>query len=166
MIMERMLRKVLTKNQWKRLFSEGALFRQRPNELLDRALLLMIKALPDRDLLNIKEHLNVVRKMDYKRLDIFLNIDSHIEYDTRLHSCEKEAETIDWIATFFKEGDIFFDIGANVGAYSLVASKFYNGKIMIYAFEPGFANFVQLCKNILLNGCQESHYPSTDCPIR
>jgi FkbM family methyltransferase len=114
--------------------------------------------LPDRFLLGIKTHA-LVKKMDYEHCAIFLNIDSAIEYDTRLHSCKKEPETIEWIETFFKEGDVFFDIGANVGAYSLVASKFFNRKIKVYAFEPGFPTFVQLCKNMLLNGCQESIVP-------
>lgn len=132
---------------------------QRLIEFPDQALIFMIKALPDRDLLNIKEHLDIVKKMDYKRIDIFLNVDSHIEYNTRMYSCEKEPETINWIETFFKGGEILFDIGANVGVYSLVASKFYNGGILVYAFEPAFPNFVQLCKNILLNDCQESIIP-------
>ncbi|MBI4839258.1 MAG: hypothetical protein HY806_09015, partial [Nitrospirae bacterium] len=38
-------------------------------------------------------------------------------------------------------GDVFFDIGANVGAYSLIASKYLNQRIRIYAFEPAFVTF-------------------------
>jgi FkbM family methyltransferase len=107
----------------------------------------------------LKSGINIVKKMDYERRDIFLNIDSDFEYRVRLHSCEKEPETVKWIETFFREGDVFFDIGANVGAYSLVASKFLGGKITVYAFEPAFLNFTQLCKNLVLNVCLGSVTP-------
>ena len=97
--------------------------------------------------------------MDYDHRDIFLNVDSDFEYRVRLHSCKKEPETVEWIETFFREGDVLYDVGANVGAYSLVASKFFGGKVQVYAFEPSFLNFPQLCKNLMLNQCQESIVP-------
>jgi len=59
----------------------------------------------------------------------------------------KEPETIEWINNFEKK-DILFDIGANVGIYSLYASK---KKIRTVAFEPAFHNFKKLKKNIKLN---------------
>lgn len=154
-MIKKVLRRILTKKQYERF----SWFKQKLIRVFTQPLLFMIKLLPDSILLDIKERIDIVKKMDYGRLDIFLNVDSRIEHSTRLHSCKKEPETIDWIETFFKEGDIFFDIGANVGAYSLVASKFYNGKITVYAFEPGFPNFVQLCKNIFINGCQQGIIP-------
>ena len=55
-------------------------------------------------------------------------MDSDIEYDTRLRSCAKEPEMEEWFGKFFKEGDAFFDIGANVGSYSLMAAKLLDGK--------------------------------------
>ena len=119
----------------------------------------LVKRLPDRVLLLIKANSERVKKMDYNRHDIFLNIDSEIENGVRLRSCSKEPETIEWIETFFKPGDVFFDIGANVGAYSLVAAKFCRGRLKVYAFEPGFITFPQLCKNVVTNGCQESIVP-------
>ena len=68
-------------------------------------------------------------------------------------------ETVAWIETFLKEDDIFYDVGANIGAYSLMAAKYHNSNIKVYAFEPGFSNFPQLVKNIVLNGCEESIIP-------
>jgi FkbM family methyltransferase len=58
-----------------------------------------------------------------------------------------------------KPGDVFYDIGANVGAYSLVAAKRFGGKVKVYAFEPAFLNFSQLCRNIFLNNCQDAVFP-------
>ena len=86
-------------------------------------------------------------------------MDSEIERSVRLISCRKEPETIDWIETFIKPGDVLFDIGANVGAYSLVAAKFGQGKIKVYSFEPGFMTFPQLCKNVIINDCTDSIIP-------
>jgi len=66
---------------------------------------------------------------------------------------------VDWIESWFKPGDVFYDIGANVGVYSLVAFSFLSGKTKIYAFEPGFVTFSQLCKNIYLNHAGEAIVP-------
>jgi FkbM family methyltransferase len=77
----------------------------------------------------------------------------------RLHSCRKEPETIGWLESSVAPGDVVYDIGANVGAYALVVDRHTNGESIVYAFEPGFANFAQLCRNILLNGCQSRIVP-------
>jgi FkbM family methyltransferase len=97
--------------------------------------------------------------MDYERAEILLQIESDVEYATRLHSCAKEPETIEWIHNFFREGDVYCDIGANVGAYALVAAKHFRGKVQVYAFEPSFPTFKQLCTNVVLNDCQGSITP-------
>lgn len=115
--------------------------------------------LPPRLWLLIRERSVLVRRMDYERHPILMHVDSWIENDVRLHSCGKEPGTVKWIETWLKPGDVFYDIGANVGAYSLVAFRFLSGKTKIYAFEPGFMTFPQLCRNICLNGAGEAIVP-------
>ena len=62
----------------------------------------------------------------------------------------KEPETIAWIQSF-NDGDVFFDVGANIGIYSLFCAATHpNCKIL--AFEPHQANFFRLLDNIKLNG--------------
>ena len=117
------------------------------------------QALSTADLIELKGSINVKGKMDYARHDIYLHVDSLIEYETRLHSCEKEPDTVKWIEDFMRPGDIFYDIGANVGAYSLVAAKCFAGTVKVYAFEPAFLNFSQLCRNIFLNNSQDAVFP-------
>lgn len=107
----------------------------------------------------LKSNLHLVKRMDYSKEDIFLDISSPIEYRVRLRSCGKEPETVQWIEKFFKKGDVFYDVGANIGAYSLVAAKYGKGKIAVYAFEPSFLNYAQLSKNIFINECQDSIIP-------
>ncbi|MEK6808051.1 MAG: FkbM family methyltransferase [Nanoarchaeota archaeon] len=107
----------------------------------------------------LKSNLRIVKRMDYRKEDIFLDISSPIEYKVRLYSCGKEPETVQWIEKFFKKGEVFYDIGANIGAYSLVAAKYLKGEIVVYAFEPSFLNYAQLSKNIFINKCQDSIIP-------
>ena len=73
-------------------------------------------------------------------------------FDTLL---EKEPETIEWIDSF-KPGDILWDIGANVGIYSIYAA--IKGAHVL-AFEPHFANYFHLCANIMLNNLQGKVLP-------
>jgi FkbM family methyltransferase len=60
----------------------------------------------------------------------------------------KEPETLKWIDEFGSDG-IFFDIGANIGLYSIYYAKSKSGKVL--AFEPSVLNTKQLVKNISLN---------------
>jgi len=115
----------------------------------------LTRILPKKLWLRIREESALTGRLDYDNAPIYLAVDSWIESDVRLASCGKEPETIEWIETWFRPGDVFYDIGANVGAYSLVASGWLKGNVNIYAFEPGFMNFVQLCKNIQLNGADK-----------
>ena len=61
----------------------------------------------------------------------------------------KEPETIQWIRNF-KSNSIFYDIGANVGMYSIFAA-INDKKNKIYSFEPHAGNFMSLVKNININ---------------
>lgn len=105
-------------------------------------------------------HMNTstFRRMDYGDAEIWLNVSSHQEVK-RLRSCAKEPETIEWIRKYFRPGDTFIDVGANVGAYSLVASKKLDGNIKVYAFEPSVQTFASLSKNIIRNKASTSIVP-------
>jgi FkbM family methyltransferase len=50
-----------------------------------------------------------------------------------------------------------WDVGANVGAYALVAAKASAAKVV--AVEPGYATFAVLCDNIGLNELEQSIIP-------
>ncbi|MFA5844038.1 MAG: FkbM family methyltransferase [Coriobacteriia bacterium] len=59
----------------------------------------------------------------------------------------KEPETIEWIGTF-KDDDVLWDIGANVGAYSLYAATLGHP---VLSFEPSPSNYYLLSRNIEIN---------------
>lgn len=65
----------------------------------------------------------------------------------------KEPETLDWLDENLRNGDVFVDVGANIGLYSLYAAKI-NPKCRVYAFEPAFHNFKNLCNNVVLNALE------------
>ena len=60
----------------------------------------------------------------------------------------KEPITISWIKRFAKER-VFFDVGANVGMYSIYAAK--TSKVKVYSFEPESNNFTTLIENVISN---------------
>ena len=66
-------------------------------------------------------------------------------------SLQKEPETIDWINKFSTEKKIiFWDIGANIGIYSIYASIKHKN-IEIISFEPSSSNLRTLSRNISIN---------------
>jgi hypothetical protein len=64
----------------------------------------------------------------------------------------KEPETLEWIDEYGGRG-AFFDIGANVGLYSLYYAKLYPGQV--YSFEPSVFNLGLLAKNIYVNSMSD-----------
>jgi len=60
----------------------------------------------------------------------------------------KEPITLAWIDSF-KEGQTLYDIGANVGMYTIYAAVMRNAKVI--SFEPESLNYAELNKNIYVN---------------
>jgi FkbM family methyltransferase len=118
----------------------------------------LILRLSNRILVKIKSSVEPKVKLDYPRSPIYLNADSELSV-FRSQACAKEPETIAWIEKNIKPQDVFYDVGANVGAYSLVACQLHDGNVQVCAFEPSFSTYYQLCRNIIINNCQERIFP-------
>ncbi|MDC1130510.1 FkbM family methyltransferase [Pelagibacteraceae bacterium] len=65
----------------------------------------------------------------------------------------KEPDTIDWLNENGSKYNCFFDIGANLGLYSIYYAKKFDAKV--FSFEPSFKNLELLARNIRLNSLQE-----------
>lgn len=63
----------------------------------------------------------------------------------------KEPDTIAWISAM-EPGDVFLDVGANIGLYSLYAA--FHG-LRVYAFEPQAQSYALLVQNIQLNNLSD-----------
>lgn len=64
----------------------------------------------------------------------------------------KEPGTIRWIEANVRPGDVFYDIGSNIGLYALYAAERI-GEGFVYAFEPHISTAKSLLKNVSLNDC-------------
>lgn len=118
----------------------------------------ILRWLPDEDLIRFYAEYDLAGTMDYKRHEIKLRRTSN-SIRHRLGASSKEPLTVEWIEQNIKPGDVFYDIGANVGSFSLIAAKLTANQARIFAFEPSFATFADLCRNVMLNECQNSITP-------
>ena len=64
---------------------------------------------------------------------------------------EKEKGTIAWLKRELRPDDVFFDIGANMGVYTLFGARRLGSKGQVVAFEPHIPNANSLITNIMLN---------------
>jgi len=69
---------------------------------------------------------------------------------------EREAGTNTWIRNF-PDGAVFFDIGANVGIFSVLAASCTDAEI--FAFEPHFASYHALVRTVIENALQDRLKP-------
>lgn len=68
----------------------------------------------------------------------------------------KEPETISWIDSF-GDDDTLWDVGANIGIYSIYAAA--NGRRNVLSFEPSPATFGVLCRSVELNRMDGRVFP-------
>ena len=69
----------------------------------------------------------------------------------------KEPETLEWIDNFEKkENLIFWDIGANIGLYSIY-NALKNENSSTISFEPSSSNYRILSRNISINNLEKKN---------
>lgn len=89
-------------------------------------------------------------------LTAFKTNNAHLVFNTPNEICvwrvktllSKEPETIRWLLSL-NENDILWDIGGNIGLYSIYAASLK--KCQVYSFEPESQNYALLNRNIKLN---------------
>lgn len=93
-----------------------------------------------------------IAQLDYPKAKLLMDIaaEDGPEKEWRIHACVKEPFTVGFIerAAAAHPGACFWDIGANVGPYTMVA--LVNG-MRVIAIEPGYANYAAMCRNLALN---------------
>jgi FkbM family methyltransferase len=92
-----------------------------------------------------------IGRLDYERAEIIVGVTSRSELLSRLRPCAKEPWTVRWLEERLRDGDVLYDVGANVGAYSLIAAAIAGPGTRVFAFEPGYASYAALCDNVRLN---------------
>lgn len=64
----------------------------------------------------------------------------------------KEAGTVEWLKAEVQAGTVLYDVGANIGCYTLLAASL---GAQVVAFEPHTINAASLLRNIAENGLGE-----------
>lgn len=88
-----------------------------------------------------------MRRIDFDGADLFICGEGDWR-NFRSAACKKEPETAEWIRRSAGENTVFYDIGACVGSYSLIAAAL---GATVHAFEPVAVNYAQLQLNVWLN---------------
>lgn len=105
-----------------------------------------------------KPSFSFIRECKVNGKKILLNISNRMEWCRARSYSTKEPDTLKWINSF-SPGDVLFDVGANIGVYSLYAGKFFNEKVKVFAFEPESLNYARLNQNIFINKLQDTIIP-------
>lgn len=118
-----------------------------------------------RELRNFQELLGKGVKLEISGKEVVLEVDADTEHPIKMELREKdvtsvpalllthgsyEAEETNMVKLLFSVGKFtnFFDIGANIGWYSLNLAR---GGVKCYAFEPSASNYASLVRNYELN---------------
>jgi len=76
----------------------------------------------------------------------------------------KEEGTMRWIDSEVRDGDVFMDIGANIGIYTIAAAHRVGPTGHVIAFEPHKKNALTLMQNLALNALT-SRVDVVGCPL-
>lgn len=97
-------------------------------------------------------------RLDYGGADIRIGAGNRWQA-VRRRAVTKEPWTVGWIERFVGSGDVMYDVGANVGSYSLIAACRPDRPVQVVAIEPGYASFAELCENVQRNDAAGSITP-------
>jgi FkbM family methyltransferase len=97
-----------------------------------------------------------IARIDYPGAEVLVGVTSRAEIMSRLRPAAKEPWTVRWLEQNARPGDVLFDVGANVGSYSLIAAAL---GLKAVAFEPAYSSYAALCDNVVLNGYEDSVTP-------
>lgn len=93
---------------------------------------------------------NVIQLVNIDAIKFKLHIDDWIQQNLYFLNQYEKIE-LDFLKKRVKEGSVFVDIGANIGLFSLTASKLVGNKGSVISFEPFSKNYDSLHTNISLN---------------
>lgn len=93
--------------------------------------------------------INAVKEVEINGTSMLFDANEELHLLRAEWLASKEPETLEWI-NGFAPGEVLFDIGANIGVFSIYAAL--RRGCEVYAFEPEAKNYACLNRNILLNG--------------
>ncbi len=94
----------------------------------------------------------VVTVSDGSEPPLRLRVRSVDEYNRATNAMHNEPGTLRWIRATVGPGDVFYDVGANIGLFALIAAHRVGAGGRVVAFEPHAATVDALLRNVALNG--------------
>lgn len=80
-----------------------------------------------------------------------ISLDLRESFARKVYRGRYEPLTLSFLRAYLTEGDVFFDIGAHVGLYTILAVDQIGDSGEVYAFEPSPIAYRMLLSNIQLN---------------
>ncbi len=112
-----------------------------------RFLRILLDMLHPYDAISVLSEARLTRALEGMDERLFIHTEAKTS-NMRIQAASKEPWTYAWIQNVLRAGDVFYDVGANVGSYSLLA---LSRGLEVIAFEPHYENFRELCRNVDLN---------------
>jgi len=81
-----------------------------------------------------------------------LKVQLDIPYEQMVWLQDEEWDELRYIQNKLRPGDVFIDVGANIGLWTLVAATSVGPSGRVFSFEPNPTTFNRLSENIRLNG--------------
>ena len=91
--------------------------------------------------------------LDTDKGQLLFRIDSPGSVPHDLNSTRSEPETFEWIRSHLRENQVLWDIGANIGVFSLYAALGHKNKVL--SIEPSAESYSTLNANIRLNNLED-----------
>ena len=128
---------------------------------------LFLQKIPARDLPHyhgttaaLDAHLEAIRELAPKESYLWTTPMGHWLFSRSEHRLDSDTlsvfvctpHALRWLSDYLREGDVFVDVGANVGIYSLAAAEVVGSLGRVISFEPDPSNFDLLTRNVKLNG--------------
>ena len=95
--------------------------------------------------------MNIIKKCRYGNM-IVNRRDRWVGDSLDIYGEFSESE-VEIFRKYIKPGDVVLDIGANIGAHTVVLSQLVGPTGTVIAIEPERTNYYALCGNIALNNC-------------
>ena len=100
----------------------------------------------------VNDVMNLVQEVEHNGLHMKFAVPNLLNHFRVESFSTKEPETLEWLDDLPEVGTLW-DIGANVGLYSIYAAKKRNCRVV--AFEPSVFNLELLARNVFINNLQD-----------
>lgn len=145
--LQRIVDEIVDGGEEERSAVRGAIRKGVPAEQWSALLRIVLDSLHPYDAIRVLSEAHVIRALEGVDETIFLNTGTRYS-NMRIQAAAKEPWTYQWIRAAIRKGEVLYDIGANVGGYTLIALA---RGAQVVAFEPHHENYRELCRNVSLN---------------